>query len=101
MPTLREGAFYVDREGYKTGPIQARDPSKANYKAEFPWYVRVDDKRVRSFTVDGCFHADGSVSPRDLMHEYIEPEKLKPMFGEEERERLRRGVARIWDTYRI
>lgn len=93
---IKADTIYIDREGNKVGPVEYTQK-----RAGFPWFVRLEGKKVRTFTATGCFHADGAESPHDLVAEFIPEPKKGRDVDQVEFETLQRGVARIWDSYRL
>lgn len=93
---LRGNTVYLDREGNRIGPLEYTQK-----RAGFPWFVRLEGKRVRTFTATGCYHADGSESPFDLVAEYSPAPRAGRDIDQVAFRSLQRGVARIWDSYKL
>lgn len=93
---LKPDTIYRDREGSKIGPLE-----HTVKRPGFPWFVRLGDKKVRTFTSGGCYHADGTESPYDLVAEDIPEPRPNQDVDQVNFESLQRGVARIWDSYKL
>jgi hypothetical protein len=97
---LKEGRRYRTRKGQVVGPLRPT-PSDVLNARTYPWCWSTPEDRLMTWAPDGRWSTLAKQSGDDIVEE-VELEVNEPKHIDQVRlADLRRGVSKIFDSYRI